>query len=41
MISEVKIPDDLKEIVKIKRQELLEALANVDDEMSEHLLITR
>lgn len=28
----------MKEIVHIKRQELLEALANVDDEMAEHLL---
>jgi elongation factor G len=37
-ISEAEIPDNLKETVQIKRQELLETLANVDDEMAEHLL---
>lgn len=37
-ILETEVHNDLKDLVQRKRQELLEALANVDDEMAEHLL---
>lgn len=37
-IAEIEVPDNMKEIVNAKRIELLDSLANADEEMAEHLL---
>ena len=37
-ITEIEIPSEMKDLARSKRKSLLEALANVDDEMAEHLL---
>ena len=37
-ITECNIPDNLKALASQKRSEMIECLANVDDEMAEHFL---
>ena len=37
-INEESVPDELKELVQTKRHELIEAVANVDNELGEMFL---